>query len=694
LRIKSVLHGPNGLAYFLILITGLTFFKLSQTTIMWQRGLWGAYLAMVLVTAILTQSRGGLLGLFTTVVVFVALLAWSRVGKVLSEKRVTLAKGALGALLLVLAFTLLVPVVLRTDLGSKSTLALRNEIWEGARRIFLANPILGAGPNTFPTQYMAYRSHAQFDVIYATAHNVWLTIAAEYGIVGLLVIGYLCFTLGRILLSYFIQVKPNQWSGTLLAGVSILAGQGVHNLVDDFIDYLPAFTWFAVVGIVLCLLPISARYPPLSTRKRQIWLVLVAAALLITLGSSLYYARAFAAYERARQSAQADDWPQAVRELERAVDLDPTYRFYRQQLALAYGELARTDGSYLPLALTQQKLVYDQNDSYPPDVAYLACLYWQSDQPESALELMHKATSVAPPRFHSYFTYHLGRVTFFFNLGHYLESMGETDLAQQAYAQILLAFPQLGTSPYWQTSEARRQNLQASARVARQLADDEQLAAEIAFYSGDYRAALDLFAAPPVDQIGRAKSLLALGQVEDAARLLATDRPQSVRSLPLQAQVFMSNGDLGRAESTLRQAVVRSYEDSSMLLEEPSYYYRWGYLAELQGNISLAKKNYERAITLSTAIQTIYANLVWNRQPMPTEQPFCLMIPYPADNLSEPSLALADLMLAQNDLLGATSIYRNLLRHEPYNLEAQRKFRELSTTYPTLQPGSPADASQ
>jgi Flp pilus assembly protein TadD len=371
------------------------------------------------------------------------------------------------------------------------------------------------------------------------------------------------------------------------------------------------------------------------------------------------------------------------------VELDPAYRYYRQQLALAYGELARFDDSYLPLALAQQELVYNQSNSYPPDASYLACLYWQSDQPERATELMHRAASIAPLNFHTYFTYHLSRLTFYFNLGHYLESVGENDLAQQAYAQVLLAFPQAGTSPYWHVSEDRHQMLQASAGVAQQLTDNKNLSAEIAFYSDDYQTALELFAVPPLDQIGRVKSLLALGQLETAGKLLATEGLQSsARFLPYHAQVLMARGDLAQAETEIQKAIALSRLDSSMILQEPSYYYRWGSLAEMQGNTSLAEVNYKRAIAVSTTIQTVYANLAWNRQPMPTEQPFCLMIPYPAENLSQPSLALADLMMSQNDPSGAAEVLENLLRHEPYHLEVQRRLRELITTYPTLQPES------
>jgi tetratricopeptide (TPR) repeat protein len=384
--------------------------------------------------------------------------------------------------------------------------------------------------------------------------------------------------------------------------------------------------------------------------------------LLVTLSSSLWYARAFAAYDRARQSAQILDWSEAARELERAVEIDPKFRFYRQQLALAYGELARSDDSYLSLAFAQQKLAYEQSSSYPPDGAYLACLYWQLGQPERAIELMRTVISITPSKTGGLYSYHLGPTTFYFNLGYYLESEGETDLAQQAYARVLLAFPQVGTSSYWQVSDSRRQMLQTSARIAQQLVEDTNQAAKIALHSGNYQTALSLFALSPNGDLEQFKLMLATGQIEGASDLLAIGSlGGSPAAYAYQAQAMMVSGNLAQSEIYIRKAIALSPE-------KPSYFYHWGHLAELRGGTSRAIDSYSQAVALSTTIRTDYANLVGRRQPMPTEQPFCLMIPYPAENLSQPSLALADLMMSQNDPSGAAEVLENLLRHEPYNL--------------------------
>jgi len=617
LRIKSVLHNPNYLAYYLILPIGLAFYKLFTTT-RWQRGLWGGYLLVVLVTMILTQSRGGLLGAAATVIIATILYLWTRLGRQATKK---IVKNPylllLAGLLLVVVGSLLYPIVSRTDLTHVGTLSLRDDIWRGAINIFMANPVVGAGPSTYPSQYMIYRNLNGHTAIFTHAHNVWLTIGAEYGLVGVLSVALFFIVLGRAIVNYMRRANPAQWPIMMLVGISLLVGQGVHNLVDDFMEF-PIFTWYTVLAVALCIVPMQKQASVKLPQTRRGWLLLVGAGLLITAGGAVWTGPAFAAYDQARFASQNGDWPQATRWLEQAVKLDPTYRFYRQQLALAYGEMARTDDSYLPLALAQQEQVYSKNTHYSPDAGYLACLYWQSEQPEQAIETMQKAVAVTPPRSGGLHSYHLGQTTFLFNLAYYLEYSGQPDMAGQIYQEILQTRPQLVTSSFWAANNSRQ-------RLA------EGLTAPSKLYPNSYQPALNL----------------------------------------------IQNGKLTQAEDRIKQEIAAR----SSLENTPPYFYLWGQLSELQGDPSLAEQKYRQAIAASTTIRTDYANLVGQRQPLAKEKPFCLMIPYPAEYLSKPSLALAQLLVARQNLAQAVSIYQTLLRYEPYNLTARQQLEEVLASY-------------
>jgi tetratricopeptide (TPR) repeat protein len=146
-----------------------------------------------------------------------------------------------------------------------------------------------------------------------------------------------------------------------------------------------------------------------------------------------------------------------------------------------------------------------------------------------------------------------------------------------------------------------------------------------------------------------------LDEVQTAAQLLTEDK-------------------LEEAEKLIKRGVALSWIETV-----PPYYYLWGQLAERQGNTALASENYERAIAASEAIRTDYANLVAQRQPLAMEHPFCLMMPYPAEYLSKPALALAQLKLAEHEPREAMRIYQKLLRYEPFQPLARQKLAEIST---------------
>jgi hypothetical protein len=345
-RVKSVLHSPNYLAYYLLLPLGLALYKVFMAKSWRARGLWGSYLLMVIIISFLTQSRGGLLGALGVVITAGGLFLWSRLGYKSLSQLVRKVQYLLLLLIIIgLTSLLLLPVLNRTQLDTLGTLSLRDYIWRGALEIFKAHPLFGSGPATFPTQYMIYRDQAGVISIFTHAHNVWLTVAAEYGLVGLISVALFFLLLARWLWTYLRQTPPEEWSPLLLIGMAILVGQGVHNLVDDFMEF-PIFTWFTVFGVSPCLVPRLSQAEQVPSSMRQIWLGLVGAGVVVIIGSALWYRQPFAAYDQARIASEANNWPIAAQWLERAVAQDPAYRFYRQQLALAYGELSLSDPKY------------------------------------------------------------------------------------------------------------------------------------------------------------------------------------------------------------------------------------------------------------------------------------------------------------------------------------------------------------
>jgi O-antigen ligase/tetratricopeptide (TPR) repeat protein len=611
LRIKSVLHNPNYLAYFLLAPIALVTVKLfTVERNIWRVG-WVMYLLVALLTMFLTRSRGGLLGTITLLVVASALMGWSRWG----GGRLKIRRGpefwALMVVTLLAVMALLIPLT-----GRGTGFNQRDNIWQGGLNIFWNYPLFGAGPATFPTQYFVYRTLDGLTAIFTHAHNVWLTIAAEYGLLGVGAVLLFFVALVVKVVRYLRKTAPAQWSPLLVSGVALLTGQSMHNLVDDFMEF-PIFSWLTVLGVALCLAPMVL--PPLSGWQRRLWLGAVTFSTFCLLLFSVWYGRAFAAYDRARLASQQGDWVTAAQQLERAIDIDPAFRFYRQQLALAYGELARSEPAYAARALALQEQVYPTSH-YPPDAAYLGCLYWQLDRPEQALVLMRAAADTTPAIDGGFFSYHLGRETYLLNLGDYQEQLGRKTEAAQSY-QHVFDWPPAATSDYWQHTELRRQAAQTF-----------------------------LAATPPYPELYQ------------------------------QSKMHLAAGQQVEALQTIKQAILVTPAEF-----RPPYYTMWGELARQQGRPELAAGHYERAISTALSPRTDYANLIPQREPLATELPYCLLLPFPEDYLAYPSMALAELKLAAGDIKAAVAIYGRLLHYEPYNAAALQALEQVIANYPELE---------
>jgi len=200
-----------------------------------------------------------------------------------------------------------------------SPLFLRLENWVVALKVFRSHPLFGVGPGNFGDAVTRFLEPWMNETVYA--HNSYLQFMAECGLAGLALVlggaGWLLCRMGR-------GLRADDLGWERLAACLPPAAFLIHNLFD-FSAYLPALLLpFAALSAVA----VRAQFPvPRSAalRRRQAWLQESVTALLL-IGAILWglrEARTEALLRRAREALQIDHLELAMRDLERASQLNP-----------------------------------------------------------------------------------------------------------------------------------------------------------------------------------------------------------------------------------------------------------------------------------------------------------------------------------------------------------------------------------
>ncbi|WP_217635976.1 O-antigen ligase family protein [Geodermatophilus siccatus] len=181
-RATGPLEDPNDLAYVITAAVPIVLLAVRKAARPSGALAWGAVLALLLVGALATLSRGGILA--TTAVLVWALL------RGLVPARFLAAAGALLAALAV-PILLLAQDVVQQALDQKQYIAATNVDtrllrWQAAARMLADNPLLGVGPGGFRSGYVEYSGFAELAERTPVAHEMYLEVGAELGAVALL----------------------------------------------------------------------------------------------------------------------------------------------------------------------------------------------------------------------------------------------------------------------------------------------------------------------------------------------------------------------------------------------------------------------------------------------------------------------------------------------------------------------------
>lgn len=219
-RVFSTLFNPNVLGSYLIfaISTALGCFQYANR----KRGLFlGTVIAIGVVCLLFTYSRGAWLALAFSIVLF---LYWRQ------EKKYVLGIIVIGIVVLSVAFphlwTRINPLTLRFDTST----SYRLEIWKTSLQIIRDHPLWGTGLGTL--WYYIPQYSKTISTFIAHAHNMYLQLAAEAGLLGL---SSFLFFVGITMRNIFIAFKSSRSPRHRGIALGLLVGfTGI--LVQGFVD--------------------------------------------------------------------------------------------------------------------------------------------------------------------------------------------------------------------------------------------------------------------------------------------------------------------------------------------------------------------------------------------------------------------------------------------------------------------------
>jgi len=220
-RVFSTLENPNLLAGFLMVIMAIATGLALHTIRIKNKLMLISFVIILGICLVFTYSRGAWISILAVIVTY---------GFLYSRKILWLL--LIVPLALLLAQDSLMERILSIANPTDTSSTLRLALWESTVAMIVDKPFLGIGWGAYWLVYPEYDFFLQdAGTKIFHAHNMYLNIAAEIGIPGLLV--FLAVMIGHIRKALIAMQSTNRWvAGLMLGIVTALMGLAVNGFTD------------------------------------------------------------------------------------------------------------------------------------------------------------------------------------------------------------------------------------------------------------------------------------------------------------------------------------------------------------------------------------------------------------------------------------------------------------------------------
>ncbi len=609
-RVRAFIGHPNLLAAYLNLLIPLALANIVLAKKNSIRVILFFWLLLAFILVFFTSSRGGWLGTFVALIVFILGTTISRwdwikraAAKLVKNKTflvmiVLVVIAGFGAMILLLNWQSSHPT---HPSDWTNIFASRNYIWQVAQDMFDSNLITGNGIFTYGTEYLKARSVPP-SMLLAHAHNFYLNVASEQGLIGLICYGIYFISLMIVMLKAWQEhtsLDKIEITG-LAAG---LFGLAAHSMFETP-QSLPVLLILPAILVAQVTAGIKWESKPIRPIIKN---VLLAGLWIFSVGLMMFDFRVVNVYEQGLNMAANEQWDEAAEYMERVTKMDPGNALYWFQKGQVYGHIALDDFGYLrdkdalDNAVESYQSGLEIESDYSVNWMNLGLLYRANGDLDQALDSMVTAVNQSPRQ-----------PAYLMTLGNLFEQLDKNSNAEETYWEALEIEPDWANAPYFQGNDLRRGVIdQWINKNNSEVLGNERLSDSWHYYQmGDYQKSLGLLKDISIFNDPEAYWLLGkiytkLNDYQEAEKSLQTALWMGTTNKSLKTNIYIGLGDVALLQEKER-AAFDAYSAANDLLEGTTSY-GVGDKGETQYSWYLYYKNSIKQDLLPGMISPVYS---------------------------------------------------------------------------------------